>query len=51
MKKSLDVIHVEDSPEDCELIKVMLQSTGLACETRRVETQDQLVDALQKIEV
>ncbi len=46
MKQSLNLIHVEDSWQDCELIKIMLEATGMACEITRVETRDQLVEAL-----
>lgn len=48
MKNSLHVIHVEDSAEDSELVQVTLESTGLECKIHRVQTHDQLVEALQQ---
>jgi two-component system, cell cycle sensor histidine kinase and response regulator CckA len=48
MKNSLHVIHIEDCMEDSELVQVTLESTGLECKIQRVQTHDQLVDALHE---
>ena len=48
MKKLLHVIHIEDSQEDSELIRHMLQAANIRCEIQRVETRDQFVKALQQ---
>jgi two-component system cell cycle sensor histidine kinase/response regulator CckA len=45
--QALHVIHVEDSPDDSELVQRMLKDSGIACNVRRVETREQLVEALQ----
>jgi len=50
MKKPLHVIHIEDSPEDCELIRHMLQAAGIGCEVVRIETREQFTKALQESE-
>jgi two-component system cell cycle sensor histidine kinase/response regulator CckA len=47
MKKSLKVLHVEDSPEDSILVQHMLQDDGLECEIQRVQTRAQLFEALE----
>src|ERR1700722_4328232 len=49
MKLSLHVIHIEDSLEDSELVRLMLQAAGMECNIQRVETRDQLVEALQQL--
>jgi DNA-binding NtrC family response regulator len=46
MKKTLHIVHVEDSEEECELVKQRLLSDGLDCDVQRVETRSQLVDFL-----
>ena len=48
MKQALSVIHIEDSVEDSELVRQMLENDGLECEFQRVETRDQLVEALRQ---
>ena len=50
MEHPLHIIHVEDSEDDCELIKRLLVRDGLDCEIRRVETRSQLVDSLAHTE-
>ncbi len=47
MKEALHIIHVEDSLDDCALVQHMLETEGLECTIDRVETQEQLVKALQ----
>lgn len=48
MKKPLNVIHIEDSLEDSELVQQMLRAAGLECKIQRVETRNQLAEALQQ---
>ncbi|HEV3272323.1 MAG TPA: ATP-binding protein [Candidatus Methylacidiphilales bacterium] len=46
MKQSLHIIHVEDSVEDSNLVKLMLQGAGIECTFLRIETWGQFVQAL-----
>ena len=48
MKQLLHVIHIEDSSGDFELVRSLLEADGLSCSIQRVETRDQLVEALQQ---
>ena len=48
MKTPLHVIHVEDSPEDCELVQHLLRNDGFDVHLERVETRGQLVRALRQ---
>jgi signal transduction histidine kinase len=48
MKKSLQVLHIEDSKEDSELIHQLLQREGMTCAVNRIETRAQVFDELQK---
>lgn len=48
MKQLLQVIHVEDSAADSELMHTMLLDSGIECSIHRVETMDGLVKALQE---
>jgi two-component system cell cycle sensor histidine kinase/response regulator CckA len=48
MKQPLQIIHIEDSIGDYELVMNLLQSEGLACNIQRVETREQLVNALKQ---
>jgi two-component system cell cycle sensor histidine kinase/response regulator CckA len=50
MIKPLQVIHVEDSHDDSVLVKTLLEKDGLVCEIFRVETREELVDALQNVD-
>jgi two-component system cell cycle sensor histidine kinase/response regulator CckA len=50
MKQALHILHVEDSPQDSELVRHMLEDDGLACEFQRVETYSQLFEALEHSE-
>lgn len=47
MKQSLHILHVEDSPDDSELVGYMLQKEGLDNEIRRVETREELLEELE----
>jgi len=48
MKHSLQVIHIEDSAADSELVHSMLLDSGLECRFHRVETIDDLEKALRE---
>ena len=48
MKQSLNILHVEDSQEDSELIGHLLESSGVSSKITRVETRPQLFDELEK---
>ena len=47
MKQSLNILHIEDSKEDSELINRLLLSNGFQCQITRVETRPQVFDALE----
>jgi signal transduction histidine kinase len=49
MKTKLQILHIEDSPEDSELIERLMSDSGLSCEVTRVETRTQVFDALEKM--
>jgi CheY-like chemotaxis protein len=38
MKQTLNILHIEDSKEDSELIRRLLLSNGFQCQVTRVET-------------
>ena len=48
MKQILNILHIEDSPEDSELIRRLLIANDLPCEMTRIETRPQVFDALEK---
>jgi len=48
MKPPLQVIHVEDSAADSELVHSMLLDSGIECRMHRVETMDELEKALRE---
>jgi hypothetical protein len=35
MKSAFRILHLEDSPDDCELVRQLLVSDGIDCETIR----------------
>ena len=47
MKDSLKILHIEDCPEDSELIQELLRRDGFSCAVQRVETRNDVFDALQ----
>jgi two-component system cell cycle sensor histidine kinase/response regulator CckA len=49
MSKQLQVIHIEDSIDDSALVQSLLEEDGLTCDVFRVDTRDDLVDALQNL--
>jgi len=48
MKQILNILHIEDSKEDSELIGQMLSNNGFQCQVTRVETGPEVFDALEK---
>ena len=48
MNQPLNVIHIEDTLADSELVQHLLQADGLECVIRRVETREQLTEALEQ---
>ena len=48
MKPKLNILHIEDSENDSELIKRLLLENGLPCEITRIETRPQVFDELEK---
>ena len=48
MKQTLNILHIEDSKEDSELINELLKRNGFQCEITRVETRPEVFDALEK---
>lgn len=47
MNRILRIIHLEDNPEDRELVQKMLEAEGLLCEFRHVETREAFTTALE----
>ncbi|MCE0498906.1 MAG: response regulator [Methylacidiphilales bacterium] len=47
---SLRILHLEDSAEDCELIRRLLVEDGLECELKRHDTHSGFVQELEKRE-
>jgi two-component system cell cycle sensor histidine kinase/response regulator CckA len=47
MKTLLNILHIEDSKEDSELIRELLINNGLSCQVLRVETRAEVFDALE----
>lgn len=47
MEPRLRILHLEDEPNDSELVQAMLTHAGLSNEIFRVETRDEFVTALQ----
>jgi two-component system, cell cycle sensor histidine kinase and response regulator CckA len=48
MKQTLNILHIEDSKEDSELISRLLSSSGFKCDVTRIETRPEIFDALEK---
>jgi two-component system, cell cycle sensor histidine kinase and response regulator CckA len=48
MKQTLNILHIEDSAEDSELIRRLLIANDLPCEMTRIDTRPQVFDALEK---
>ena len=48
MKQTLNILHIEDSKEDSELVQHLLMSNGLNCEVTRIESRPEIFDELEK---
>jgi signal transduction histidine kinase len=48
MKQPLNILHIEDSKDDSELIERLMITNGLPCELTRIETRSQIFDELEK---
>ena len=46
MNSDLRILHLEDNPDDAELIELLLSDQGIACAIERVETRHEFVAAL-----
>jgi PAS domain S-box-containing protein len=46
MKSDLRILHLEDNPDDAELIEMLLSDQGIACEIERVDTRADFIAAL-----
>jgi signal transduction histidine kinase len=47
MKSLLDILHLEDDPNDAALVQSILETGGIACAIRCVQTRDDFVAALE----
>ncbi|MBI2949756.1 MAG: response regulator [Verrucomicrobia bacterium] len=48
MNRRLRIIHLEDDPNDRELVRNLLEAEGLMCEFHHVETRDDFTTALEQ---
>lgn len=48
MEKDLKVLVLEDIDEDLELIEYTLKKAGMKCDTRRVDTKEEFIHALEE---
>src|ERR1700685_3807627 len=48
MRAPLRILYLEDDPRDAELVQGTLEAGGIDCDLTRVETQTELVAALQQ---
>jgi PAS domain S-box-containing protein len=48
MKLELRILHLEDNPDDAELIEMLLTDQGVACEIERVDTREGFIAALDR---
>lgn len=46
MKSPLNILHLEDNPNDAKLVQAALEEEGITCETTCVKTRDDFVAAL-----
>jgi signal transduction histidine kinase len=50
MNQNLNILHVEDSPKDSELVMHLLREGGFDCKIERIETEGELIESLEKKE-
>ena len=48
MELPLRVLHLEDDPRDAELVQETLETGGIVCHVRRVETQADFIASLEQ---
>ncbi len=48
MKAPLRVLHLEDDPDDSELVQAQLAAEGIACQVTRVESRAEFLAALER---
>jgi len=48
LKPPLRILHLEDNPNDAELIHAALQSEGIISHVERVETRDEFLASLEQ---
>jgi PAS domain S-box-containing protein len=48
MKSELRILHLEDNPDDAELIQMLLTDQGIRCVIERVETRAEFIAALER---
>ena len=48
MQNSIRLLHLEDNRSDAELIATMLREGGIPCDTHRVDTRAEFLDALRQ---
>src|SRR5215510_2064624 len=47
MKYPLRILHLEDDPNDTEIVQDVLESGGVVCQVTRVETRDKFIASLE----
>ncbi|MFO0731527.1 MAG: hypothetical protein U0231_07075 [Nitrospiraceae bacterium] len=48
MQQPLRLLHLEDNPQDAELILSTLNEAGIRCLSKRVETRDAFLKAIRQ---
>src|ERR1700679_1751016 len=48
MKSPLNILHLEDNPNDIALVKSTLEADGIVCATICAQTHDEFVSALER---
>ena len=48
MQQTVRLLHLEDNPQDAELIRSTLNEAGIRCDCRRVDTRDDFLKALKQ---
>jgi signal transduction histidine kinase len=46
--KTLNILHIEDSVDDSELVNRLLVDNGIPCQVKRIETRAEVFDELEK---
>jgi two-component system cell cycle sensor histidine kinase/response regulator CckA len=48
MKSPLQILHLDDNPNDAKLVQSLLEAEGIACASTCVQTRDDLILALER---